>query len=186
MRLVTFPTRRAFSAAAWLLVLAACGGASSATSGGGATTTQAGPPLGSVREVSWATRTYPGLDLAADDELGEPLFADITGDGREEAALEGMAIIPDGNSYVTYVYLFTLAEGASGPDLLATVVGGDRADGSIRLTGLDAAGLHLARAILGPDDAMCCPSSEQHEVWTWNGNELVEEESARRTEPTEP
>ena len=111
--------------------------------------------------------------------------ADITGDGREEAALEGMAIIPDGNSYVTYVYLFTLAEGASEPELLATVVGGDRADGSIRLTGLDAAGLHLARAILGPDDAMCCPSGEQHEVWTWNGSELVEDESARRIEPTE-
>ena len=185
MRLVTFPNRRAFSTAAWLLVLAACGGASSATSGGGATTTQAGPPLGSVREVSWATRTYPGLDLAADDELGEPLFADITGDGREEAALEGMAIIPDGNSYVTYVYVFALPDGASEPTLLGALVGGDRADGSLRVTGLDAQGLHLARAILGPDDAMCCPSSEQHETWTWDGAELVEDASQRRVEPTD-
>jgi hypothetical protein len=94
-----------------------------------------------------------------------------------------MAVIPDGNSYVTYVYLFTLPVGASEPTLVTALVGGDRADGAIRLTGLDSDGLHLARAVLGPDDAMCCPSTEQHETWTWSGTELVEDASLRRVEP---
>jgi len=135
--------------------------------------------------VDWSARSYPGLDLSADDELSAPQYGDIDGDGREEAALEGMAIIPDGNSYVTYIYLFALPEGASEPTLLEALVGGDRADGAIRLTGLDAQGLHLVRAIFGPDDAMCCPSTEWHETWTWDGSALVEVASLRRVESTD-
>lgn len=169
------------------LALAACGCATATPSGAGGATvsTTSAPAPSSVRDVDWASQAYPGLDLRGDDELGAPRYGDLTGDGREEAVLEGMAIVPDGNSYTTYVYVFSLPTGAAEPVLLEALMGGDRADGSIRVTGVDAAGLHLARAILGPDDAMCCPSTEQHETWTWNGTELVEDVSRRRVASTE-
>ena len=168
-------------AVAFVVGLAGCG----ATPASSPAAAQQSAALSTIRDVAWAAQDYPGLDLHGDDELGAPVYGDLTGDGREEAALEGMAIIPDGNSYTTYIYVFSLPEGASAPVLLEALMGGDRADGSIRLTGLDAAGLHLARAILGADDAMCCPSTEQHETWTWNGTELVEEAARRRIASTE-
>ena len=177
--------RRLFSLALLLCAACASSGSPRTTTGTGSAATASGIPLASLRDVDWPARSYPGLDLSADDELSAPRYGDIDGDGREEAVLEGMAIIPDGNSYVTYVYVFALPDGASEPTLLGALVGGDRADGSLRVTGLDAQGLHLARAILGPDDAMCCPSSEQHETWTWDGAELVEDASQRRVEPTD-
>lgn len=139
----------------------------------------------SVRAIDWATIAYPHLDLASGDELGAPQYFDLTGDGIEDAALEGLAITPGGNSYTTYVFVFTVPRGASEPTLLATLVGGDRADGALRITGVDAAGLHLARAILGPEDAMCCPSTEQHELWVWDGSQFDEDPSRRRVAPTE-
>lgn len=170
------------SALTLALLLPACGASAPAqpTTPAAATTSTA-----SVRAIDWAAVSYPHLDLAADDELGAPQYFDLTGDGVEDAALEGLAIIPGGNSYATYIFVYTLDSGASEPTLLATLVGGDRADGAIRLTGVDAAGLHLARAILGPEDAMCCPSTEQHELWVWNGSELVEDPTARRVASTE-
>ena len=172
--------------------LCACAGSSSQTGATPASQVSTarpraatGPVLGSLRDVDWTTLSYPGLDLNGDDELGAPHYGDLTGDGREEAALEGMAMIPDANSYVNYVYVFTLDEGASEARLLGSLVGGDRADGALRLVGLDAEGLHVARSILGPDDAMCCPSAEQHETWVWDGSELTEEPERRRVEAVE-
>lgn len=139
-----------------------------------------------VRGIDWATVAYPHLDLTSGDELDAPQYFDLTGDGVEDAALEGLAITPGGNSYTTYIFVFALPPGASEPDLLATLIGGDRADGAIRLTGVDAAGLHLARAILGPEDAMCCPSTEQHELWVWDGSQFNEDPTRRHVAPTEP
>ena len=168
--------------------LCACAGSSSqpsATPASPAPRATRGPALSSLRDVDWTTLNYPGLDLNGDDEIGAPHYGDLTGDGREEAALEGMAMIPDANSYVSYVYVFTLDEGTSEARLLGSLVGGDRADGALRLVGLDAEGLHVARSILGPDDAMCCPSAEQHETWVWDGSELTEEPERRRVEAVE-
>ena len=142
-------------------------------------------PTSSVRAIDWPPIAYPHLDLSAGDELGAPQYFDLTSDGIEDAALEGLAITPGGNSYTTYIFVFTVPSGASEPALLATLIGGDRADGAVRLTGVDAAGLHLARAIHGPEDAMCCPSTEQHELWVWDGSQFNEDPSQRHVAPTD-
>jgi len=138
-----------------------------------------------VRAIDWSTVAYPHLDLRSGDELGTPHYFDVTSDGIEDAALEGLAITPGGSAYTTYIFVFTVPSGASEPALLATLIGGDRADGAIRLTGVDAAGLHLARAIHGPEDAMCCPSTEQHELWVWDGSQFNEDPTQRHVAPTE-
>ena len=163
------------------LALPACGATTPAQS----TTPSATSSASAVRSVDWPSLTYPHLDLLADDELGAPQYFDLTSDGIEDAALEGLAVTPGGNSYTTYIFVFTLLAGASEPTLLATLIGGDRADGALRLTGVDAAGLHVARAIQGPEDAMCCPSTEQHELWVWNGSQFVEEPTRRHVASTE-
>lgn len=168
-------------ALALALLLPACSGPATEQ----ATTPAVFTTNASVRAIDWAAVAHPHLDLSADDELGAPQYFDLTRDGVDDAALEGLAITPGGNSYSTYVFVYTLASGASEPTLIATLVGGDRADGAIRLTAVDAAGLHLARAIQGPEDALCCPSTEQHELWVWNGSEFVEDPTARRVAPTE-
>lgn len=164
------------------LLLMACGASRPAQS---ATTAASTTSTTSVRAIDWSSVSYPHLDLSAEDELGAPQYFDLTSDGIEDVALEGLAITPGGNSYTTYIFVYTLASGASQPTLLATLIGGDRADGAIRLTAVDAAGLHLARAIQGPEDAMCCPSTEQHELWVWSGSEFVEDPTRRHVASTE-
>ncbi|MBK7156242.1 MAG: hypothetical protein IPH72_31475 [Sandaracinaceae bacterium] len=165
------------------LLLTACSASTPAPS----TTTLAGSPAATaIRSIDWPTIAYPNLDLSAGDELGTPHYFDVTSDGIEDAALEGLAMTPGGNAYTTYIFVFTVPSGASEPALLATLIGGDRADGAIRLTGVDAAGLHLARAIHGPEDAMCCPSTEQHELWVWDGSQFNEDPTRRHVAPTEP
>ncbi len=169
-------------ASALALLLSAC---AASTPGQSTTPAASSSATSGVRAIDWATVAYPHLDLTAGDELGAPQYFDLTADGIEEAALEGLAMTPGGNSYTTYIFVFTLPRGASEPALLATLIGGDRADGAVRLTGVDAAGLHLARAIHGPEDAMCCPSTEQHELWVWDGSQFNEDPSQRHVAPTD-
>lgn len=164
------------------LLLTACAASTPAQSTTPASSTS---PTAGVRAIDWATVSYPHLDLTSGDELGAPQYFDLTSDGIEDAALEGLAMTPGGNSYTTYIFVFTVPSDASEPALLATLSGGDRADGALRLTAVDAAGLHVARAIQGPEDAMCCPSTEQHELWVWNGSEFVEDPTRRHVASTE-
>ena len=164
------------------LLLTACGASSPASS---TTPASSAVVTTSIRSIDWPAIPYPHLDLSAEDELGAPQYFDLTSDGIEDVALEGLAITPGGNSYTTYIFVFTVPSGASEPALLATLIGGDRADGAVRLTGVDAAGLHLARAIHGPEDAMCCPSTEQHELWVWDGSQFNEDPTQRHVAPTD-
>lgn len=140
----------------------------SATSATSATSTTATPPLPSVRTLD--ARATILADSGVPAELREPIatrcagcgldttaYADVTGDGREEA----IYAISDGNAVAgTLVYTMT----ASGPRRVFAHVGHqgwvEAVSGALRLT----------RQMYSTDDPRCCPTGPPEvSTYTWNG-----------------
>ena len=122
----------------------------------------------------------PGTDY------GEPTFADLTGDGWDEAIFVEV-MFSGGTSVSSFVSVYSMLPGEHRPrnvhhfgsDPRLEQYGGDT---RLDLRSADANGLVLTRAVFTEDDAMCCPSRRRVETWRWNGRAFVEAVSARRVE----
>lgn len=175
------------------------------THGGDAPLTNHGPrgTTGEVRAVDWQNRTYVldelgpvtvkdgHADFAISDDnkavavggasgsyhVEPPLFADLDGDGVEDAVISGV-LSTGGTGHFSDVRIYTQRAGTIA--LIAAIPGGDRGDGGIRHVALDGRAVIVDRNVLAEGDGVCCASGSQRERWIWRGGELVEDVAARR------
>ena len=145
-----------------------------------------------VRGVDWqafhaAQDGPPDPDLMdPGTDYGEPTFADVTGDGWDEAIFVEVWF-SGASSMSTLVSVYSMLPGEHRPRQIHTFGSDPRfelngGDTRVDLRTADANGLVLTRAVFTEDDAMCCPSSRRIETWRWNGRTFVEDVGALRRE----
>ena len=94
------------------------------------------------------------------------LYADVTGDQREEAIVPVTSQGTLGN--IGYV-VFTLESGKPAIVLRRTV---DRSAASGLQMSVEAGVLLETRGVFGPDDPLCCPSQLRETTFSWDGSQL--------------
>lgn len=94
---------------------------------------------------------------------------DLDGDGTDEAIV---ALAHDAGGSGVFIYLAVVRESGGEPENIATLSLGDR----VRVTALSGDDGRILAELLehGPDDPMCCPTSEIHREWLLQDGELVE------------
>ena len=121
----------------------------------------------------------PQFEASGLFKVTAPVFGDVDGDGAEEAVITSYED-SGGTGYFSTTWVFTMRGGQ--PVVLATIPGGDRADGGIRDVMMANDGsIRVARNDATGSGA-CCPSGIHHETWRWTGSALVEDAAARRFE----
>jgi hypothetical protein len=94
------------------------------------------------------------------------LFADLTGDQKEEAVVP---ITSDGTlGNVAYIVL-TMSSGKPSAILTRTM---DRTAGSGLRMAVDAGKLKELVGVMGPSDPLCCPSELRTTTFRWDGSKL--------------
>jgi hypothetical protein len=111
-------------------------------------------------------------------EPGAILYADLTGDQREEAVVPVTSQGTLGN--IGYV-IFTMASGQPEAVLTRTV---DRTAASGLQMSVEDGVLMETRGVYGPDDPFCCPSQLRETTFRWDGSQLqVEDEVLVQQDP---
>jgi hypothetical protein len=111
-------------------------------------------------------------------ESGAILYADVTGDQREEAIVPVTSQGTLGN--IGYV-VFTMESGKPAVVLTRTV---DRSAASGLQMSVEDGVLLETRGVFGPDDPFCCPSQLRETTFNWDGAQLqVEDEVLVQQEP---
>jgi hypothetical protein len=162
----------------------------------------AAAPASGVRAIDWRNRPYAltGLgtvtvhdgraEFALDDEgkvsatgatpasfrVEPPLFADIDGDGTEDAVISSV-LGTGGTGQFSSIAVYTVRGGQVVS--LGEIPGGDRGDGGIRHVALAAGAVVVERNVLADGDGACCASTWRRERWIWRGGQLVEDAAAR-------
>jgi hypothetical protein len=162
----------------------------------------AAAPGTGVRAIDWRNRPYvlTGLgtvtvrdgraEFALDDEgkvsatgatpasfrVEPPLFADIDGDGSEDAVI-GNVLGTGGTGQFSSIAVYTVRGGQVVS--LGEIPGGDRGDGGIRHVALTGSAVIVERNVLAEGDGACCASTWRRERWIWRGGQLVEDAAAR-------
>jgi hypothetical protein len=165
----------------------------------------AAAPATGVRAIDWRNRPYAltGLgtitvrdgraEFALDDEgkvsatgatpaafrVEPPLFADIDGDGTEDAVI-GSALGTGGTGQFSSIAVYTVRGGQV--VALGEIPGGDRGDGGIRGVAIDSragSAVIVERNVLAEGDGACCASTWRRERWIWRDGQLVEDAAAR-------
>src|SRR4051794_32529223 len=163
----------------------------------------AAAPASGVRAIDWRNRSYAltGLgtvavqdgraEFALDDEgrvsitgatpasfrVEPPLFADIDGDGSEDAVISN-ALGTGGTRQFSSIAIYTVRGGGKVVPL-GEIPGGDRGDGGIRHVAVTGNAVIVDRNVLAPGDGACCASTWQRERWVWRGGQPVEDLGAR-------
>jgi hypothetical protein len=106
-----------------------------------------------------------------------PLFADIDGDGTEDAVISAVTAT-GGTGHFSEINVYTVRDHQVVD--LATITGGDRGDGGIRNVRLDGTAIVVERNVLADGDGLCCASQFQRERWIWKSGALVEDVAARK------
>ena len=111
-------------------------------------------------------------------ESGAIIYADLTGDLREEAVVPVTSQGTLGN--IGYV-IFTLTSGKPQPILTRTV---DRSSASGLQMSVEDGVLMETRGVYGPEDPFCCPSQLRQTTFQWDGSQLqVENEETVQQDP---
>lgn len=169
-----------------LLTAVACGGGSSDSTSANGT-----PTASPVPADASAIR---GVDIAADpattteiQRLGsgsvnanEIVYADLTGDGRDEAVVPISSSGTLGN--IAYL-VFTLDKGKTKVILTRTL---DRSTPSGLKMDVENGQLVETVGEYGPDNPLCCPSVLRKTYFQWNGSELSVEREERQQQPPGP
>lgn len=181
------PTGLAFALTLWVTlgcVVAACGGSGAGSSTATSTTppvasSTAAAPLSSQTVATPRTpRTIRSFDLASDANVqqlvretggefvpGEVIYADLTGDGDDEAIVP----IDSGGTAGTIAYIVL----TGGPDgtiaLLRHLPNPDVPGVSVRVEGRK---LIETMPVYGQDDPNCCPSKLRVTEYRWDGTTL--------------
>jgi hypothetical protein len=171
--------------------------------------------ISGVRAIDWRNRSYAltGLgtvavqdgraEFALDDDgrvsitgatpasfrVEPPLFADIDGDGSEDAVISNV-LGTGGTGQFSSIAVYTMRGGKVVS--LGEIPGGDRGDGGIRHVaiersetggraprGRDGSAVIVDRNVLAPGDGACCASTWQRERWVWRAGQLAEDLEAR-------
>lgn len=195
------PRARAAIACAAALALGAVGACGHAGDPPLANRNAAAPASG-VRAIDWRNRPYvlTGLgavtvrdgraEFALDDDgkvsatgatpasfrVDPPLFADIDGDGTEDAVI-GNVLGTGGTGQFSSIAVYTVRGGSVVS--LGEIPGGDRGDGGIRHVALAGSAVIVERNVLAGGDGACCASTWRRERWIWRGGQLVEDAAAR-------
>jgi len=158
-------------------------------------------PGSSVRDIDWLNRSYkfgvPGgesvtvvdgariLPYAGGMKppaygVEPPIFADLTGDGIEEAVIvQGWT---DGSTgSFSSAQVFTVQGGE--PIRIHAFATGDRADGGEVAIVISGTELHVTRNDLQPNHGLCCKTHTRTELWRWDGTRFVEDVSRRTIRP---
>ena len=164
-----------------------------------------------IRAIDWRNHTYhldelgavtvkngeADLPLTDDNKLAgsgapaltggyhvePPLFADIDGDGHEDAIISGVLSM-GGTGHFSEVAIYAIRGGK--PVQIGAIPGGDRGDGGISHVALDGSAILIDRNVLGEGDGLCCPSGSQRERWIWKHGEMVEDTTARQVRAAKP
>lgn len=106
------------------------------------------------------------------------LFADLTGDQKEEAIVP---ITSDGTlGNIAYVVL-TMSSGQPSAILTRTM---DRTAGSGLRMAVDAGKLKEIVGVMGPSDPLCCPSELRTTTFRWDGTKLQVESETTAKQPS--
>jgi hypothetical protein len=110
-------------------------------------------------------------------QVSPPLFADIDGDGVEDAVISSV-LSTGGTGHFSQVQVYTVRGGQVVE--LGAIPGGDRGDGGIRRVVLDDRAVIVDRNVLAEGDGVCCASQAQRERWIWRSGQLVEDLAVRQ------
>ena len=113
----------------------------------------------------------PGTDLEGlYFEVGEVLYGDLTGDGRDEAVVRSLCST-GGTGRFDEGFVYGMRDGK--PVLLGRIPGGDRASGGVRCVRIEAGALKVERTGNEADAALGVDFIDT-ETWTIQGSRLVE------------
>jgi len=167
------------------LVLAACGtqkdGESQATPSPGpeeTATAEAVTPSSEIRNVDFSQ--VPAVQDLVAESGGHPLpeeiiFADLTGDGVDEAVVP----INSGGSGGDIAYAVFGYQGGDLEDLLTVKPEAGRVTVSVE-DGV----LTETQPVYAPEDPLCCPSELRHTFYRWDGSELVVDHQTTEKAPS--
>lgn len=123
---------------------------------------------GSFRLRDGTYRDRPGApppDIGTWLDLAGVVYADVTGDGREEAVVV-LEVMTGGSATPNAVYVFAMGRG--GPDLLWCFTTGDRADGGLKAVYGENGRLVVERFSPRGEAADCCPIAFERTVYHWS------------------
>ena len=115
-------------------------------------------------------------DTPGSFRVESPLFADIDGDGSEDAVVSSV-LGTGGTGQFSAVTIYTVRDGKV--VAVAEIPGGDRGSGGIRRVALDGRAVIVERNVLAEGDGACCASTFQRERWVWRDGQIVEDTAAR-------
>lgn len=129
-------------------------------------------------------RSAGDLDFPYTIDNVKVVYGDVTGDGREEAAVVLHYYDRGGTGWFSRGFLFAARKGR--PALLATFEGGDRADGGIREVSIKGGVLSVQRNELerlnGAASGLCCPVYWITTDYRFDGGRLVAFGEPRKVE----
>jgi hypothetical protein len=141
---------------------------------------------GEVIRVAKGRGTYRSAedtDFAYTVERVKAVYGDMTGDGREEAAV---VLYFNGGGTGAFSRGFLFAARGGRLTLLATFEGGDRADGGIREFSIKGGVLSVERnepeRTNGVPSGLCCPVYRITTQYRWDGGRLVPFGEPRKVE----
>jgi hypothetical protein len=123
-----------------------------------------------------APEAVAGGDTPGTFRVESPLFADIDGDGSEDAVVSSV-LGTGGTGQFSAVTIYTVKDGRV--VAVAEIPGGDRGSGGIRHVALDGRAVIVERNVLTEGDGACCASTFQRERWVWRDGQIVEDTAAR-------
>lgn len=139
-----------------------------------------------VRRGRGTYRDSGDTDFSYAVERVSVAYGDLTGDGREEAAVT-LYYTGGGTGAFSKGFVFTMRRGRL--ELLTTYVGGDRADGGIREAGIRGGLLTVRRnepeRMSDVPVGLCCPLYVITTAYRWDGHKLVQVGEAQKAKVEE-
>lgn len=118
----------------------------------------------------------PGGETGASFRVDPPLFADVDGDGAEDAIVP-CTLSTGGTGQFSAIRVYALRAGRVVE--LGQIPGGDRGDAGIRSVALDGRAIIVERNVLAEGDGLCCPTRWRRERWLWRDGGFAEDVAAR-------
>ena len=139
-----------------------------------------------VRRGHGTYRERGEVDFAYEVDRVSVAYGDLTGDGREEAALT-LYYNGGGTGAFSKGFVFTMRRGRL--SLLTAFEGGDRADGGIREVAVEGGLLRVLRnepeRMNGVSVGLCCPQHVLTTRYRWDGRALVQVGESQKAEVEE-